>query len=208
MIILKITLNILLVIVILLFSIVLIPYTYVVNGNEERIKFIFSWLFLKVTYVKNFHHEDEFLISLFNFNKIIQTSQDKKSKMGKKKKDKKKKKRPNGIKINRGIINQVIILFKRVWNSIKPRVISIDARVGFNDPMYTGILYGLYCQFSYLFRKYDINFQPVFDDEVYRGRFFIKGRIWLIYLIIGFLRFFISSPIRKEVMLYLNRKGS
>ena len=215
MLLINITAIILLIIVFLLAIILLIPYTYLFDGNsdERKISLSISWLFgiLKIQFSKYFGQENELEVTVFNFSKKLDTKASdtsNKSKKIKKKKNEGKKGKKIDWKnhINRAVINEVINLVKRIWARLKPGTINLDARVGFDDPMYTGLLYGLYCQFLILFSG-NLKFQPVFNEEVYEGKFSISGRIWIFVLLIFVLRFLFSSPVRKELKLIRKERG-
>jgi hypothetical protein len=105
------------------------------------------------------------------------------------------------------VLNEVKILIKRVWLRIKPDVINVDISAGFDDPMYTGILYGFYCQFLCLINEDKVRFRPVFNEKILEGSFYLRGRIKTFYILLVFLRFLVSPPIRKEIKFRRNMKG-
>lgn len=73
--------------------------------------------------------------------------------------------------------------------------------------MYTGLICGLYYQFLYFLNDDIIKFQPVFDEKKFEGSFYLRGSIWTIYLLVIFLRFLVSTPIRKEIKLMRKKMG-
>lgn len=213
MILLNILLKILLIFIILLSIIILIPYKYIINGNSDESKVDISilWLFgmLKLTFVKYIHHKEELSISLFNLSKNIKIDHNKETKAKDKIKEKSSKKKSVklGDHINKQVIQEFFLLLKKASKKLKPSYIFVDARIGFNDPMYTGLLYGLYCQFSNLYRKHIINIQPSFAEEVFDGQFSIRGSVWVLNYIIYALGFLISKPIRNEIKLIRKERG-
>lgn len=72
--------------------------------------------------------------------------------------------------------------------------------------MHTGLLYALYCQFLFLFRRDNVEFQPLFNEEVYEVKFFISGSIWIAYLLMAIISFVLSLTIRKEIKLIRKEK--
>ncbi|NLI91470.1 MAG: DUF2953 domain-containing protein [Peptococcaceae bacterium] len=102
------------------------------------------------------------------------------------------------------IIQKAISCFCKILKHCRPEILSVQARIGFNDPMYTGFLCALISQFYVLTNPYDIMIQPVFDEEVIEGRFSIGGRIWLPYLIVIIIGFLFTKPMRN--ILFFNKK--
>ena len=83
----------------------------------------------------------------------------------------------------------------------------INARIGFYDPMYTGLMCAFTNQLYALISKYDITLEPVFDEAILEGRFSIGGRIWLLYLILILIGFLITKPIRNILLTKIKRKN-
>ncbi|MEL1135737.1 DUF2953 domain-containing protein [Desulfitobacterium sp. THU1] len=111
---------------------------------------------------------------------------------------KEKKSHPSFAKelLNPKIIKKALLTLKKVLKHCQPQTLSLSAKVGFSDPMVTGLLYALLSQFYPFCQKYSVQLQPVFDEEGLEGNFLIGGRLWfptLLYLILGFL---LAKPVR------------
>lgn len=209
---------ILLIVIVIIMLIIITPYTYIVEGdNIEGFGFEFSVLIffkkLGFTYRQLSSKEKQMTINIFNFSKKISDNHNKeqKPKKIKKAKDKKSKKKKTKKKrimsrINKKIIKNIINMIQRILKEISPKRISIDAKIGFEDPMYTGLIYGLYSEFSYFLKKWNMLIDPVFNDEIFKFNFSIAGRIRIYNIIFILLKFIFSSPIRKEIILIIKEK--
>lgn len=202
-----------LVIIILLVLIILVPFSYMIKSDsiENEVEIFIIWMFglLGLSYIKKFSKEDEVYLRIFNIPKKIKISDNKVEKLEKVKKDKNSEKKEIDLKkhFNRKVLNKIISSLKKVWRKTKPKKIMVNVKFGFNDPMNTGILYALYCQFSYLFRNYDVNLQPSFDEEGIRGNYLVRGNIWIFYLLMVLLEFLFSAPIRNEIISIMKMRG-
>lgn len=202
-----------LVIIILLALIILLPFSYMIKSDsiENEVEIFIIWMFglLGLSYIKKFSKEDEVYLRIFNVPKKIKISDNKVEKLEKIKKDKNSEKKKIDLKkhFNKKVLNKIISSLKKVWRKTKPKKIIANVRFAFNDPMNTGILYALYCQFSYLFRIYDVNLQPSFDEEGIRGNYLVRGNIWIFYLLMVLLEFLFSAPIRNEIILIMKMRG-
>lgn len=201
MIVIRILLYILIAIIMLLLLFIAIPFDYRIDVSENRIKATLAWVVFRVTYIKWFSGEEEVSIGIFGYSKMIHIVNNRdRSKNREKRKSGKK---SNGINFFRGIkidvIRQIFMLIRRVVHSFMPREIILDARVGFEDPMYTGIMYAIYCQLYYLLGSYKINIQPEFGGRELSGKFVAKGRLWILSILIAIIGFLISPPVLREL---------
>ncbi len=197
MMVIRIVLYILIAIITLLFLFITIPFGYRIDGSESRIHASISWTIFNVIYTKWLTGEEEFSIGVFGYRKMIPINKDRdeKEKM-EKRKSRKKFQGINLFKdIKTDVIRQVFTLIRRVFHSIMPREFILDARVGFEEPMYTGIMYAIYCEFYYLLRSYKITIRPEFGGREFSGRFVAEGRLWILSIITAFIRFIISKPV-------------
>lgn len=205
---------ILLIILFLLAVLILIPYTYAVKGDkrESKIEFSLLWLFglMGIRYSKNFKQDDELKVFLFNSSKKVNIKRKETKKEKVKEKDNKVSKK-NKIRlknhINKGVFDKLLILVRKILREIKPGKVEADAKIGFSDPMYTGLLFAAYSQVSYLPVAKDIKVEPAFDEEVFKGWFFVGGRIWVFYILAAILVFLLSKPVRHEIKLIIKKKG-
>jgi hypothetical protein len=208
MIILSIVGYILFFILIVLLIIILIPYSY--HGEVERydrlkIRGVVSWLFggLKVFILKEGEDEVKAKISFLGLEKDINTLGDKgerykKKKNGSKKEVKKDKKKSVKLEyFKKELIRKVLAVIKKLWRHCMPRRITAKIRAGFDNPMYTGYMCALYSQSYVLPEKYDIYFEPVFNEETIQGEASVEGRIWIAYMLVLALGLVLTKPVRK-----------
>ncbi len=217
---------ILLTIGILLAAIILIPYNYNVVGEkhaELEVSGSVSWLFggIKLIFSRYSKQNKEMTLMFLGITKKLNIHKEKSkerkskkeldkadSKHGKDTKTAKSKKRfDSSTYLKKDIIQKVFSLVVNILKHCSPKTLTIYARIGFNDPMYTGFLCAFNSQLCFLVNKYDINIQPVFDEEVIEGRFSIGGRIWLPYLILVMIGFLITKPIRNILLAKMKRKN-
>lgn len=210
---------ILLIIGILLATFILIPYNYNVAGEklaELELRGSVSWLFggIKIIFSQYYKHKEITLVIVgitkkLNIDEKSKRKQDKAdSKQGKDTKSAKSKKGfDSGTYLKKDIIQKAFSSILKLLKHCSPKTLSIYARIGFNDPMYTGFLCAFNSQLCFLVNKYNINIQPVFDDEVIEGRFSIGGRIWLPYLILVMIGFLITKPIRNILLSKIKRRN-
>lgn len=217
---------ILLVLGVLLTSIILIPYDYSFTGEnlvQSQIKGSVSWLFggLKLTFSQYSKQDREMTLSILGIAKKLSMEPKSAGDTNKKaKKDKRHDKNNKHVQpakskkrfdfhtyLKPEIIKKVISLASKILKHCQPKILAVYGRIGFDDPMYTGFLCALQSQFSWLFNKYDLRIEPVFDEEVLEGRFSIGGRIWLAYLILVMMWFLITKPIRNIILANLKRKN-
>lgn len=108
--------------------------------------------------------------------------------------------------LKKDILYNVFAVIQKLFRHFRPHQLAVEARIGFDDPMLTGILCALTSQFSDVINQYDIHLQPVFDEETIQGRFSIDGRIWLAYLLVVLLCFMITKSIRNIILTQLKMK--
>lgn len=204
----------------LLSAIILIPYHYHASGeklDELKAKLSISWLFggIKLDFHKHSKQKMVFLtfLGLIKFNikqksAYMSSGKDKEdsddAKIAKRKKARNNTKFTQLLRIN--IFKKVLTTILKLFKHCQPKELSIDAIIGFDNPMYTGLMCALNSQLYVLLDNYDINIQPVFEEEILEGRFLIGGRIWLPYLILVMIEFLITNPIWNILMVQLKTK--
>ncbi|MGI6451153.1 MAG: DUF2953 domain-containing protein [Desulfitobacteriia bacterium] len=207
MILLSILCFILIVLAILLAAFLLIPYHYEVCGDSEanlRLQGSLSWLFggIKISFSKYARQKKELTLQLLGIRKQLNIkAQDKKrqGKRAKPKKDPQKSKLKLSAFLQGDVLKKTFSTLGKILKHCGPRYFTVNARIGFADPMHTGLMCAFLSQFQALLSRYDLTLEPVFDEEVLVGRFSIGGKIWLPYLSVVILGFLITKPIRNIV---------
>ena len=201
-------------------AIILIPFHYHASGeklDELQAKLSVSWLFggIKLDFNRQSKQKTVFL-TILSFKKFnvkqkttsVPSKKDKEhsddAKIGKRKKARSNSNFIKFLRIN--IFKKILATIFKLFKHCQPKELSIDAKIGFDNPMYTGLMCAFISQLYALLDKNDINLQPVFDEEILEGRFLIGGRIWLPYLILVMIEFLITNPIRNILMAQLKTK--
>ncbi len=200
-------------------AVIFIPYNYYVTGENldlPQLQGSVSWLFggIRISFYCRSEQNRKIILTIFGFKKKVKIRPElKQSKRGKSGQNKKhsnsgqNKKHSGFIEyMKRDIIENSISSLVKIFKYCLPKTLSIDTRIGFNNPFYTGLLSAFTSQSSVWLKKYDINIQPVFEEEIIEGRFLIGGRIWLPYLILVMIGFLITKPIRNIFISQLKTK--
>ena len=216
---LKVILYILLVLVVFLLTILIIPYKYNVMGKKmdtTSFEGSVSWLFGGVRMRFNYNSENgtSMMMSLMGFRKKMDISKkmprNKQSDEDKKNEIKKKRAKPAYSYFTYEVLEQGLQFILKALNYCKPRKFNVDAKIGFDDPMYTGLLCGIQNTGYAFLDKYHIHLQTVFEDEVVEGNFEIGGSIQIIYLLLVAIGFLFTKPFRsilfKNIKIKIKRR--
>jgi hypothetical protein len=90
-------------------------------------------------------------------------------------------------------LKDLIIAFKTIWKNIKPCRIIIKSRIGFEDPMYTGIFFALINQTVYMPKEFEIKLIPIFNESIIEGSIDIKGKIWIIGILTAVIQLLVKK---------------
>jgi hypothetical protein len=194
----------------ILLLVLVLPIYYAASGQRQDTAFLKAEVFgpLKwcyFTYELKGIMQDEKHLSIFGINVNIQGNKshkkddkDKKEKKEKKKDNKKSKKR------EKGFLLKILAMVQDFWKHIKPRLLLVEGRFGFEDPYHTGIACAIINCIAPYGDKYNINLTPVFDGEVIEGRFEIEGKIvpavilWIFAKAFVIPRLKINNPLAKK----------
>lgn len=202
-------------------AIIFIPYNYYAAGENldlPQLQGSVSWLFggIKISFNRRSKQNSEIILTIFGFKKKVKirpksasAKENLKIDMNdiKNRKTRRSHKHTNFFKyIKRDIVEKAITSLLKILKHCLPKRLSVDTRIGFNNPFYTGLLSAFTSQSSVWLKKYDINIQPVFEEEIIEGRFLIGGQIWLPYLILVMIGFLITKPIRNIFISQLKTK--
>lgn len=197
MIILKIIALILLVLLAVLLVLLLTPVRYSAKGykyEDYNITAEGSWIFGILKFIFCKHEGQRAAFSLELFYHPLKFKQKKHEE--EKEKIKKEGQKQNRAKrfLDRGYRNQFLKMVKAVFNNAKPYMMSARGRFGFEDPFDTAMVWGFLSCLNITGEK--INISPVFDDEILKGEFEIRGRIILFKLLVAFVIFRFSKPVK------------
>lgn len=205
---------------ILLAAIIVVPYDYSVAGektDESEVNILISWLFgrVKLDFRKRSRKSAELVLTLFGSKrKVGPSSKSKSSRVSKKATDSSNDAKVVKVKHNfnfrkyfkKEIIKKILSVVLKIFKHCQPSKLSVHGKYGFDDPSYTGLMCAFTNQFYWLLDNYDIEIQPVFDEEILEGNFLVGGRIWLPYLILVMIGFLITKPIRNILIAQLKLK--
>jgi hypothetical protein len=196
--------------VILALMILFIPFFYASNGSyydEEggltaRIYWLFGLVRLNFSLMSHWMHGFE--IRLFGFIHKDLNAEGKKNNKLVKEKDHHNKDRKDSQKGKKGgfSLNMLPEIFKsagKLLGRYKPKVLAIDATIGFEDAYYTGIMCAVLSTLSPLLASYrEIRIRPDFKDEIVEGCYEIQGRITVFHIVYEVLRVYFSKPFREQ----------
>ena len=148
-----------------------------------------------------------------NERKIDSKKKNKKNKKKKKDKKKSKVKEKNAslekIRIvwaflkkdeNKGLLKHILKYVGRLIHWVFPRKACANIEFGLEDPATTGYITGL-TSIIYVKSKGNFIIKPNFHEEVIKGTFKIKGRLYLYQLIYYIIRIIIDKRVRKMLKL-------
>ncbi len=207
---LKIILYVFLTIVALVLLIVFVPFKYYAEGSKYEtisVKSYASWLFGAVKINFNYSTQDGIgtNFNLFGIKKgFNKKSEDKSVKKEWGSKAKKVKDKPAYSYFTYEVFTQGLKSVFKILNHYKPSRLRIDAKVGFEDPMYTGLLCAVRNTWFAILNKDSIRIQTNFEDEILEGSFLIGGGIQIFYLILVGIEFVFTKPFK--IVLFKNIK--
>ena len=202
----------LLAVLLLCLILIIVPYHYRVAGEkyeQSRLEGSIIWLFggIKIDFSRTFPGRFRVHLTVlgwFRHSFAPQTPPGKpkqeslpppgKSEEHKHSKEKKKSSFKEFLKPD--ILKEALTTLVKLLKHFQPHTLSVSAKIGFNDPMMTGLLYGLLSQFHFLIHRHDVHVQPVFDEEYLEGQFLIGGRVWIPALLLMMAGFMLSKPVR------------
>lgn len=83
---------------------------------------------------------------------------------------------------NREIVSLIISQLKRLFKEIKPKKYDINVHFGFEEPDVTGKVL-MYIAVFYGLTGLNINIKPEFEEKIFEGDCYLKGRIRVITLL-------------------------
>lgn len=208
---------ILIVLLVVLAAILFIPFNYYANGSKYgnvSAEGYLSWLFggLKVKFLYNSETGSSFVIGFMGIHKDMKSShkeKDEKQKSQEGKEKKVKEKSPYSY-LTREIIESAIEALLKLLNHCRPRQLSLNARAGFDDPMYTGLLYGVQGAGFAILDKLNIRIEPTFEEEELTGDLTVGGSIQIFYLLLVAIGFLFAEPFRsiliKNIKIKMKRR--
>lgn len=215
----KIILYILSVLLIIIIFVLLVPFKYYFSGDrydKAELEGSVGWLFGGLKMKFNYSSDSGYNMGMnfLGFNKKS-SNKNGKSKSSSNKKDKenslnKEDNKPAYSYFTYEVIEQGLRIILKVLNHCKPRQFNIDAKVGFDDPMYTGLLYGIRGAGFAILDKYNIKLKPTFEEEDFKGSFIIGGSIQIFYLLLVVIEFMLTKPFRgilfKNIKIKIKRR--
>ena len=83
---------------------------------------------------------------------------------------------------NRELVSLIISQLKRLFKEIKPKKYDINVHFGFEEPDVTGKVL-MYIAVFYGLTGLNINIKPEFEEKIFEGDCYLKGRIRVITLL-------------------------
>ena len=88
----------------------------------------------------------------------------------------------------------------KILKSIKPRKLEIALEIGMGDPASTGKILGIAGMLYPVFENH-IRITPYFDEEVFRGKIYLRGHITIAVLVIVACKLYFDKNLRAFVRL-------
>ncbi len=199
---LRIILYVFLTIASLVLLIVFVPFKYYAEGAKYEtiaVKGYANWLFGAVKVNFNYSTQDGFgtNFSLFGIKKHFKKKDENKVvKQARESKVKKERDKPEYSYFTYEVFMKVLKSVFKILNHYKPSTFKIDAKVGFEDPLYTGLLCAVRNTWFGILNKDSIRIQTNFEDETLEGSFLIGGGIQIFYLILVGIGFVFTKPFK------------
>lgn len=89
-----------------------------------------------------------------------------------------------------------------ILKHIKPKILKLNVRFGFNDPSNTGILLGILSMLRFLYKK-NIQLVPDFENAIVEGEYSIRGRIYGITMLVRFIKLYFDKNLRRLVKQFM-----
>jgi hypothetical protein len=193
---------ILLILLVILLAVLLIPFKYYFHGEKFESAWFnasVSWLFggLKI----NLNYSSNKLthtMRILGIKKKIEGKgkEENKQSIKNEREEKKAKSKSPYSYFNRDVAEKGLQCILKLLNHCKPVRFELKARAGFDDPMYTGLACAVQGAGFAILDKFNIHFQPDFEDEGLKGNLIIRGRIQLFYLLLVSIEFVLAKPFR------------
>lgn len=91
-------------------------------------------------------------------------------------------------------------LIRDLFNRIKPNQLTWQARIGFYEPDYTACLLAISGCLQQICCQYDIEIEPVWDEEHFEHHLQIYGRIIPFYLLVSIVRFIFNRAMLRFIV--------
>jgi len=206
MIIVDIIIFILLLLSLILLAVLFIPIEYSARGHRDEDTFAvsanISWFFkgLILSFIKQKGSMYQLIFKALGFEVNQNKKQESEYKKKKEKKKEENSKKNAGRFLNKKFIEQVLKALNDVLKYLKPRILDIEGKFGFDDPSLTGLSCILVYNIPLRGQNYNINITPAFDEEVLEGKFNIQGRIVIAVILWIALKFVLSPPVRNIIL--------
>lgn len=213
----QIILYLLLLLLIILLAVLFIPFRYYLNGSkygEVSLESHVSWLFggLKVRFLYLSESGSRFTVGFLGIHRNFGgrgKETDMASKEHEKKEKKAGKKSPYSY-LTRAVMEKAIEAVLKLLDHCRPARLSLNVRTGFDDPMYTGLMYGIQGAGFAILDKLNIRLEPSFEEEELTGKLIMGGSIRISYLILVGMEFVMAEPFRsifiKNIKIKMKRR--
>lgn len=208
----KIILYILLALLLLLLAVLLIPFKYYVRGeniDDKILEGYVSWLFggIKMRFCYSSEEGTVMLVNFLGFKKKLDVREKKHDKKEDEKKDRNRKKSENTYSyVTYRVVKKAFHTVMKLLDHCKPRQLEIKAKVGFEDPMYTGLLCGMQGAGFAILDRFNIRLQPTFEEEEISGSLILGGSIQIFRLLLVMMEFVFTRPFRSILLKNIKTK--
>lgn len=107
-------------------------------------------------------------------------------------------------KENRLLLERIKKWLLKIFKSIRPKVISVNAVIGTGAPDTTGYLLAVYGILSPLY-GYQMQITPDFENKIFEGTIFVKGKITVFVLLYYGARIYFDKQLQKLIAMIKER---
>jgi len=210
----KVILYIVLLLLAILLAVLLIPFKYTLAGEKSEdtvLEGAFSWLFGGLKFKFNYNSDNGICMTVgfLGFHKKLDKSVKKPGRKKNKNKDnniKNKQKKPAYSYFTYEILKKALQAVLKMLDHCRPGKLLLNIKGGFEDPMYTGLLYGIQNTGFAISDKYHIRIQLRFEEDELGGNLVIGGGIQFFYLLLVAIEFVLAKPFRSILVKNLKFK--
>ncbi len=209
-------LGILLLVASILLNVLFIPFGYRIQGHRHEGDAMaegrLSWLFGLGSMIFSFDGDRGFSMRLMLFShwpvRLFSGSKDGRLKATEKKRGKKKaaaakKRERRKFHLTVDKLKLFVRAGMHIVKCMLPRQLTLDCRIGFENPAHTGMLCAAVSPLRPLLTggnmRYNIRLMPVFDESEVSGDILIRGRIIIWFIVWEALKLAISKPFRQDI---------
>lgn len=105
--------------------------------------------------------------------------------------------------LDKAFLKKAIKFFKDMVDHIKPQTFVLNGKIGLDNPFNTAMAIGMLS----LLDMPGVTIEPIFDEEILEGKLEIRGEVVIGIVLMMFIKFLITQPVRNIVIKLIKNKG-